>query len=402
VSAGGIDGISVHREDSPASLAPADSPDVLDKLLGELLTVRDFEAAARSRLEPVYYDYIAGGARDEVTVRANEEGFARLNLLPRVLRGNTERDVSVDLFGSRASMPLLISPTAFHRLLCAEGEIATARAAALTDTIMIASMASTVAVGEVAAAARAAVPDREPGLWFQLYLQPDLEDTAALVRRATVAGCTALVVTVDSPVLGVNERNRRNHFHDLPAGMYCENLRNLRGDEPGNVRQIAMSATLTWDHVDWLREHTELPIVLKGVLHPEDAKIAVQHGVHGLLLSNHGGRQLDTAPATIELLPEFVAAVGDQIPVLLDGGIRRGTDIVKALALGAAAVGVGRPVVWGLAVAGEPGAARVLQILREELDHTLALCGVNSFADLSPTLVRPAPARPVPGAGDGR
>jgi 4-hydroxymandelate oxidase len=173
--------------------------------------------------------------------------------------------------------------------------------------------------------------------------------------------------------------------------MYCENLRNLRGDEPGHVRQIAMSAALTWDDVDRLREHTALPIILKGVLHPEDAKSAVAHGVDGLLLSNHGGRQLDTVPATIELLPEFVREVGDEIPVLLDGGIRRGTDIVKALALGAAAVGLGRPVVWGLAVGGEQGAARVLETLREELDHTLALCGADGFADLSPALVRAHP-----------
>ena len=366
--------------------------------LDDLLTVRDFEAAARLSLEPIYYDYVAGGARDEVTVRANEEGFARLSLLPRVLRGNTKRDVSVSLFGSRASMPVLISPTAFHRLVCAEGEVATGRAAARADTILIASMASTVAVGEVAAAARAAVPDREPGLWFQLYLQPDREDTLALVRRATEAGCTALVVTVDSPVLGASDRNRRNRFHDLPAGMYCENLRNLRGDEPGNVRQIAMSAALTWDDVDWLREHTSLPVILKGVLHREDARIAVEHGVDGLLLSNHGGRQLDTAPATIELLPEFVRAAGPGIPVLLDGGIRRGTDIVKALALGAAAVGVGRPIVWGLAVGGEDGAVRVLETLREELDHTLALCGADGFADLSPALVRTRPTAVTGGA----
>jgi 4-hydroxymandelate oxidase len=379
----------------------ADASDVSAALDG-LLTVRDFEAAARARLEPVYYDYVAGGARDEVTARANEEGFARLSLLPRVLRGNTKRDVSVSLFGARSSMPVLISPTAFHRLFCAEGEIATARAAARADAIMIASMASTVAVGEVAAAARAASPDREPGLWFQLYLQPDHEDTLALVRRATEAGCTALVVTVDSPVLGVSDRNRRNRFHDLPAGMYCENLRNLRGDEPGNVRQIAMSAGLTWDDVDWLREHTALPVILKGVLDPEDAKIAVAHGVDGLLLSNHGGRQLDTAPATIDLLPEFVAAVGADIPLLLDGGIRRGTDIVKALALGAAAVGVGRPVVWGLAVGGEQGAARVLETLREELDHTLALCGVDGFADLSPALVRPRRGPGPAAAGSAR
>ncbi|WP_194926246.1 alpha-hydroxy acid oxidase [Catenulispora pinisilvae] len=351
----------------------------------------EFEAVAQRKLNPVYYDYIAGGSRDEVTVRANIDGFGRLSLLPRVLRGSAHRDLSVTLFGARSSMPILISPTAFHRLVCTEGELATARAAARADTIMIASMASTVAVGEVAAAARAAAPaDHEPTLWFQLYLQPDLDDTTALIARATNAGCKALVVTVDSPVLGANERNHRNRFHDLPPGMACENLRNLRGDEPGNVRQIAMSPELSWDHIDWLREHTELPVLLKGVLHPEDARIAVDHGVSGLLLSNHGGRQLDTVPATIDLLPEFAEAVGDSVPLLLDGGVRRGTDVVKALALGAAAVGVGRPVVWGLAAGGEDGAARVLELLRDELDHTVALCGARGLADLTPDLVRPA------------
>ena len=359
-------------------------------VLDDLLTVRDFEAVARRTLDPVYYDYVAGGARDEITVQANEDGFARLSLLPRVLRGSAERDLSVSILGARASMPVLISPTAFHRLVCTGGELATARAAARADAVMIASMAGTVAIGEVAAAARAAAADHEPAVWFQLYLQPDLEDTAALVRRATDAGCTALVVTVDSPVLGANERNKRNRFHDLPVGMYCENLRNLRGDEPGNVRQIAMSPELSWDHVDWLRAHTRLPVLLKGVLHPEDAKLAVAHGVDGLLLSNHGGRQLDTVPATVDLLPEFVEAVGGAVPVLLDGGVRRGTDVVKALALGAAAVGVGRPIVWGLAAAGEQGALRVLELLREELDHTVALCGARSLADLTPDLVRPA------------
>jgi 4-hydroxymandelate oxidase len=356
-----------------------------------LLTIREFEDVARHRLDRVYYDYIAGGSRDEITVRANEEGFARLSLLPRVLRGSAHRDLSVTLFGARSSMPVLISPTAFHRLVCDEGEIATARAAARADTIMIASMASTVAVGEVAAAARAAAPSgHEPTLWFQLYLQPDLDDTKALIGRATAAGCRALVVTVDSPVLGANERNQRNHFHDLPSGMVCENLRNLRGDEPGNVRQIAMSPELSWDHIDWLREYTNLPILLKGVLHPADAEIAVSHGIDGLLLSNHGGRQLDTVPATIDLLPEFVAAVDGSVPVLLDGGVRRGTDVVKALALGAAAVGIGRPIVWGLAAAGEEGATRVLELLRDELDHTVALCGARGLDDLTPDLVRPA------------
>lgn len=353
-----------------------------------LLTLRDFEAVARERLDPVHYDYVAGGARDEITVRANEAAFQRISLLPRVLRGRAERDLEVTLFGDRASMPVLISPTAFHKLADPEGELATARAAALADTIMIASMASTTDVRRVADAARAAVPGRDPGLWFQLYLQPDLEDTLALVGRATEAGCTALVVTVDSPVLGVHDRNKRNGFNDLPAGMYCENLRDLRGGEPGSVRQIAMSPELSWDHVDWLRANTSLPILLKGVLHPEDARLALRHGVSGLLLSNHGGRQLDTVPATIDLLPEFVEAAGAAVPILLDGGVRRGTDVAKALGLGATAVGVGRPVVWGLAADGQRGVSRVLEILREELDHTLALCGAGSVREMTRDLVR--------------
>ncbi|WP_019075683.1 alpha-hydroxy acid oxidase [Streptomyces hokutonensis] len=358
-------------------------------------TVHDFELAARAQLDPVYADFIAGGARDEITVRANEAAFARLQLLPRVLRGSAERELGITLLGSRASMPVLLSPTAFHKLVDPEGELATARAAAAAGAIMIVAMASTVAVGEIADAARAAGDD--VSLWFQLYIQPDLDITETLVKRATDAGCTALVVTVDSPVLGAGERNRRNGFNDLPPGLRCENLVDLRDGERGHVRQIAMSPELNWDHVDWLRRTTSLPILLKGVLHPEDARIAVQHGVDGLLLSNHGGRQLDTVPATLELLPEILAAVAGRIPVVLDGGIRRGTDAVKALALGASAVGIGRPVMWALAEGGEKGVRRLLELLRDELDDTLALCGASGLADLTPDLVRVPTWGPAPG-----
>ncbi|WP_151482278.1 alpha-hydroxy acid oxidase [Streptomyces albicerus] len=358
-------------------------------------TVHDFETAARAELDPVYADFIAGGARDEITVRANEAAFGRLQLLPRVLRGSAERELDVTLLGSRASLPVLLSPTAFHKLVDPEGELATARAAAAAGAIMIVSMASTVAVGEIADAVRGTGDDVP--LWFQLYIQPDLEITEALVRRATDAGCTALVVTVDSPVLGANERNRRNGFHDLPPGLRCENLVDLRDGEHGHVRQIAMSPELNWEHIDWLRRTTPLPILLKGVLHPEDARLAVRHGVDGLLLSNHGGRQLDTVPATLELLPEMVAAVAGRIPVVLDGGVRRGTDAVKALALGASAVGIGRPVMWALAEGGEKGVRRLLELLREEIDDTLALCGASGLADLTPDLVRVPAWGPAPG-----
>lgn len=350
-----------------------------------LRTVTDFEAVAKEKLDPVHYDFFAGAARDEITLRANEDSFGRHWLLPRVLRGSDKRDLGVTLFGRPASMPILLSPTAFHQLAHPDGERATARAAALAGAVMIVSMAATTAVADVVAAAREAVPGGDPTLWFQLYLQPDLEFTEAIVRRAEKAGVHALVVTVDSAVFGGRERDDRNEFHELPPGMVVENLR-----EPGNgnVREIAMSAELSWEHVDWLRGLTTLPIVLKGVLHPEDARLAVGHGVDGLLVSNHGGRQLDTVPATIDALPELVTAVGGRLPLILDGGVRRGTDVAKALALGATAVGIGRPVIWGLAAAGQDGVAQVLELLREEFDHALALCGGTTPRDLTADLIR--------------
>ncbi|MER6146112.1 alpha-hydroxy acid oxidase [Streptomyces sparsogenes] len=355
-----------------------------------LITVQDFETAARMRIDPVHADFIAGGAGDEITVRANEEAFRRLRLLPRVLRGSAERALDISVLGSRARTPVLLSPTAFHKLVDEEGEAATARAAAAAGAIMIVSMASTVAVEDIAAAAREAGEHGDPPpLWFQLYIQPDLEFTEALVRRATDAGCAALVVTVDSPVRGAHERDLRNGFLDLPPGLRCEHMVDPR--EGGRVHPIAMSPVISWEHIDWLRKTTSLPILLKGALHPEDARLAVRHGVDGLLLSNHGGRQLDTVPATVELLPEIAAAVAGRIPIVLDGGVRRGTDVVKALALGACAVGIGRPVMWALAEGGEKGVRRLLELLREELDHALALCGASGVRDLPPDLVR-APA----------
>ena len=354
-----------------------------------LLNLREYQEAAREALDPVYHDYFAGGAWDEVTLAANEAAFRRIALVPRVLRGAGTPRLDTELLGCPAAMPILLSPTAFHKLADPEGERATARAAAEAGAVMIASMASTVAIEDVAAEANKAAS--EPILWFQLYLQPDLGFTEALVRRAEAAGCRALVVTVDSPALGHSDRNDRNGFHDLPAGMCCENLRELRGGEPGHVRQIVMSPDLSWRELDWLRGITDLPILLKGVLHPEDARIAVEHGVSGLLVSNHGGRQLDGVPATIAQLPLIAEAVEGRVPLILDGGVRRGTDVVKALALGATAVGVGRPVMWGLAVAGSAGVTRILELLRDELAHALTLCGCGSSAAVTRDLVRELP-----------
>ncbi|HEY4882554.1 MAG TPA: alpha-hydroxy acid oxidase [Myxococcales bacterium] len=352
-------------------------------------SIRDFEAEARRRLSPAVYDLFAGGGGDEVTLRANTAAFARIGLVPRALRGSRERNLEVMLLGRRASMPIILAPTAFHRLAHPEGERASARAAARTGTIMIASMASTVAIEEIAAAARTAAIDADPDLWFQLYIQPDLGFTEAIVHRAEESGCKALVVTVDSPLFVKRERDLRNGFLDLPSGLCCENMRvRGAGDEWTPARPIAFSPELSWDHIDWLRRVAKVPIALKGISHPEDAALAVGHGVDALIVSNHGGRQLDTVPATIELLPGIADAVAGRIPLLLDGGIRRGTDVVKALALGATAVAIGRPALWGLAAAGEDGVAAVLELLRAELDHAMALCGCRSLQDLGRDLLR--------------
>ena len=341
-----------------------------------LVNVRDFEAAARARLDPVLYDYFASGAQDEITVAANEAAFRRRALIPRILRGFGPPRLDTTLLGQPASMPVLIAPTAFHRLACPDAEVATGRAAATADVIMIAAMLSTVTIEEIAATGAK--------LWFQLYIQPDLCFTESLVRRAEAAGCRALVVTVDSPALGRNERGDRNGFHDLPPGVYCANMGGA-----GHVRQVVLSPQISWSHVDWLRDATPLPILLKGVLHPADARLAVQHGVDGLIVSNHGGRQLDTTPASLDRLPLIADAVGGRVPLLLDGGIRRGTDVAKALALGAQAVAVGRPVLWGLAAAGEAGTRRMLDLLRNELANALTLLGAESPAGLTRDQVEP-------------
>ena len=338
---------------------------------GAAVSIRDLESRARAALDPAVYDFFAGGAGDEVTLRENEAAFGRLGLVPRVLRGGGDRKLDVEVLGRLMPMPVVVAPTAFHRLAHPDGELATARAAAAAGVTMVVSMAATVAVERIAEAGG--------DLWFQLYVQPDREFTERVVRRAEAAGCRALVVTVDSPVHGRRERDLRNAFLDLPPGLACAHLEG---------RSIAFMADLAWRHLDWLRGVTSLPIVLKGVVHPDDARLAVGAGVDGLVVSNHGGRQLDSIPATLDLLPEVASAVEGRIPVLLDGGVRRGTDVLKALALGAAAVGVGRPVLWGLAADGQAGVTAVLDLLRDELSAALALCGHVSARDVGPDLVR--------------
>jgi 4-hydroxymandelate oxidase len=341
-----------------------------------LLSLRQLEEDASRVLERAHFDYFAGGAGDELTLDENVAAFARLRLRPRVLRGVGAVDLATTLLGRELAMPVLVAPTAFHSLAHEDGECATARATHAAGSLMIVSMAATKSFEEIAAA----VPDGKLRFWFQVYLQPDRGFTLDLIRRAEAAGCSALVVTVDSPVFGRRTRDLRNGFTDLPAGMHCANLR-ANGHE--RHRPILFDATLDWEAIDWLRGVTALPIVLKGIAHPDDAAHAVRRGCAGIVVSNHGGRQLDSVAATIDLLPAIAAAVGGRVPIVLDGGVRRGTDVVKALARGATAVAIGRPILWGLAVDGEAGVSAVFGFLERGLREALVLCGCRTPRDVA-------------------
>jgi 4-hydroxymandelate oxidase len=358
----------------------------------EPVNVFDFEALARERLSREAYDYYAGGAHDEVTLRENRAAYDRLSLAYRVLVDVSRRDLSASVLGQPVAMPILVAPTAFHRLADPEGEVATARAAGAAGTVMILSTLSTSTIESVVSAASGPV-------WFQLYVYRDRKATEGLVRRAEAAGCRALVLTVDAPFLGRRERDVRNRFA-LPPGLTVANLLpEGYGTIPPAVADSGLAAyvasfldpSLTWRDVAWLRSITELPVLVKGIVRPDDAVRAAEAGAAGVVVSNHGARQLDTSPATIDVLPEVVDALADhghRIEVLMDGGVRRGTDVLKALALGARAVLVGRPVLWGLAAGGEAGAARVLRLFRDELDLAMALAGAPTVAGVTRDLVR--------------
>jgi 4-hydroxymandelate oxidase len=351
------------------------------------INISDYEAAARDVMSQMAYDYYAGGALDEVTLRRNESVFDEIRLRYRVLRDVSERDLRTTVLGEEVDMPILVAPTAFHQLAHSDGEVATSRAAGKAGTIMILSTLSNCPIEEVTAASSGPV-------WFQLYVYKDRGVTRELIARAQEAGCRALVLTVDAPFLGSRERDVRNQF-ELPSHLAASNLVGNPELLPveHNASELAsyvgqmFDASLTWEVVDWLREVTDLPVLIKGVVHPDDARLAVAHGAAGVVVSNHGGRQLDTSPATIEVLPEIVDAVEGSIEILIDGGIRRGSDVLKALALGANGVAVGRPVLWGLAADGEAGVEHVLSILRSELDVALGLCGFNCLDDLSADVI---------------
>jgi len=342
----------------------------------------EFEPLAKRRISRMAYDYIAEGAADEITLRRNRECFDQIRLKPRVLVDVSRLDTGVELLGQQQAFPILLAPTAYHKLVNPEGERATARGAGAAGATMVVSSFATVAIEDVGKAA--AGP-----LWFQLYVQNDRGFTRELVQRAEAAGCRALCVTVDTPVAGTRDREVRDNFN-LPPGMEIENLKALEAkagrsshvSERG-IYSLALDPTLTWQEIDWIRGFAQVPVLLKGILTAEDARLAVEHGVAGVIVSNHGGRNLDTTPATIEALPRVADAVAGRTAVLMDGGVRRGTDVVKALALGAQAVLIGRPYLWGLAVGGAGGVERVVTMLRTEFEVAMALCGTASLKHIT-------------------
>ena len=357
----------------------------------QLINLADFERAAEAALDTMAWHYFRSGSGDERTLRENRAAFERHRLLPRVLVDVERRSLATTVLGRPVGWPVLVAPMALHGLACSDCEAATARAAALMDTVLCVSTLSNLSLEQV----RAAAPDARQ--WFQLYVQRDRGVTAELVARAAAAGYEALVVTVDAPLLGRREGAVRHGLQlpppltlgNFPAEVGAAMLAHRNAGDSSLAAHFAVTSdpTVTWRDLGWLRGLSPLPLVLKGVLRPDDARHAAEEGAAAVVVSNHGGRQLDGAVASLDALPAVVAAAGDRLEVLMDGGIRRGTDVLIALALGARAVLLGRPVLWGLAVDGEAGAARVLALLRDEVDLALALAGCTSPAEVGRDLV---------------
>jgi 4-hydroxymandelate oxidase len=348
------------------------------------LRIADYRRRARLRLDDPVWDYIEGGAETERTVAANRRAFGRVTLRPRVLVDVSHCDTGTELLGARLSTPVGVAPTAYHRLVHPEGETATARGAGAAGALYVVSIYASRTLEDIAAEATAP-------LWIQLYWLRRREVLAGLIARAADAGCRAVVLTVDAPRLGRRHRDARNGFA-LGSGIRAVNLDpavTATAHCTGAGRSAlavhaaeAVDPSVTWSDLAWLRERSDLPLVLKGILTAQDAALAIEHGVDAIVVSNHGGRQLDGGTAGLDALAEVTAAVGDACPVLLDGGVRGGTDTFAALALGARAVLLGRPVLWGLAADGAAGVAGVLDLATEELAHTMALTGRPDLASI--------------------
>ena len=370
-------------------MSQASSPPLapLRQIPPQIAAVADYESYARERMTDSAWAYLSGGAADELTLRENRDAFDRLRLQNRVLADLKGGGTGLTLFGSPLDYPIVLAPVAYHRLAHPQGELASVLGASAIKVPMVVSTQASVALEDIAQAA-------QTPLWFQLYLQPLREHTLRLVRRAEAAGYRAIVLTLDAPVNGVRNREQRAGFQ-LPPGIDAPNLRDLpapslpqaHAGESALFGKGVLDTAPTWDDLGWLRASTRLPLIVKGITSPLDAVQAIDHGVDGIVVSNHGGRVLDGQPATIDALPAVAAAVAQRVPLLLDGGIRRGTDILKALALGATAVMIGRPYVYGLAAAGAVGVVHVVHMLRTELEIAMALTGCKTLADITPAVI---------------
>jgi 4-hydroxymandelate oxidase len=378
------------KPSDPMIWAPLD-PEALIASPADAINVFDFEPVCRKNTPPAHFGYMATGIDDEVTLRANREGFLKFQLRPRRLRDVSKVDMSVNLFGTRYDTPIVIAPTGGNMFMHPEGELAVTRAARPGNHLHILSASSNYAVEEVTAA-------RGAPIWFQLYVSPDWEIGMALAKRAEAAGCPVIAVAVDR-VAGRNQetmfRLRREDSRPCIAchqpGVAQRALRRHNYDGIDLSRLQSWDASnLTWDFLKRLRAQSKMKIIVKGIVTHEDARLCVENGMDGLVLSNHGARGEDNGRSTIDALPEIVDAVGGRIPVIVDGGFRRGTDILKALALGAQAVCVGRPYLWGLGAFGQPGVEKVLELMRMELQAAMQQCGVKNLREITPALVRRA------------
>ena len=371
---------------APRGLEPIKSPK-------EAINVFDFEPAAFKNVPPAHFGYMASGIDDEVTLRANREGFLKFQLRPRRLNDVSKVDMSVNIFGSKYDSPVFISPTGGNQFFNEDGEVAVAKAARSGNHLQVLSTSSNFSVEDVTKA-------RGAPIWFQLYASPSWEVAQALIRKAEAAGCPVLMITVDR----VAGRNQETLFrlmrtdsrecsscHDRSSfAARAARRHNYDGIDLTKISGSGESSNLTWDTVKRMRDATRMKIVLKGIVTPEDAELSVKNGMDGILLSNHGGRGEDNGRSTIDALPEIIVAANGKMPVFIDGGFRRGTDVVKAIALGATAVGVGRPYLWGLGAFGEEGVTRVLEIMRTETQVAMQQCGVRSISELNPNFVRRA------------
>lgn len=337
--------------------------------VSEIVNLFDFEKLAEGKMTKMAYEYVASGAADEFTVRWNRQALDAIKLNPTVLTDVSQIDTSISLLGLDLPYPILIAPTAYHKIMHPEGELATARGAGAAAAIYIVSSFTTTPLEEITKVAA------QP-LWFQLYVRDDRNFTKDLIQKAESQGCRALCVTVDTPVAGVRNRQQRVNFA-LPDGITTPHM-----NDP-----LALTKSLTWKDIEWIHSFAKIPVLLKGVLNPDDAEKAIQAGVSGIIVSNHSGRNLDTVPATIEALPRIADRVNKRIPILMDGGIRRGTDVLKAIALGATAVLVGKPVCFGLAYGGAEGVAKVMEILKNELELAMALTGRATIADIDSSVI---------------